>query len=213
MRRLIPLLAIVALLAAGCDSGSDESDDETSGTTTAAVTTTDGSTSGKTFTKADLPKLALPAASAPQGLKLSKVDSGAKSLEDIGIILDTQLREMRALGFVALHDAIFDSTRQETSDLRVAERVWLFENAQGASNWLERTRENSFAAGLGAIRSETLAEGSWAGGGQLGTSSVITHAFRVGNVVVVVSSLSDRGNVSQQDALAAAKAAEKRING
>lgn len=210
MRRLIPLLAIVALVAAGCDSGSDDNDDQASGTTSATTTTVDG---GRTFSRTDLPKLALPAASAPKGLKLSKGDSGAKSLEDIGIILDTQLREMRALGFVALHDAIFDSTQQQRSDLRVAERVWLFENEQGASTWLERTRENSFASGLGTIQAETLGDGSWAGGGQLGTTSVITHAFRADNVVVVISSLSERSNVSQKDALAAAKAAEKRING
>lgn len=211
MRRLIPLLAIVALVAAGCDSGSDESDDQSAGTTTASTTTTGASQAS--FTRADLPKLALPAASAPKGLKLSRADSGPKTLEDIGILLDTQLREMRALGFVALHDAIFDSTKQKQSDLRVAERVWLFKDARGATTWLERTRENSFASGLGTIQAETLADGSWAGGGQLGTTAVITHAFRQDNVVVVISSLSDRGTPSQQDAFAAAKAAEKRING
>ncbi len=219
MRRSLALIALLAVAAAGCNSGDDDDGDAgaTTGTTTTATTT--GGTTGtstepeRLFTKQDLPKLALPAASAPPGMTFTAPESGPKELIEVGVGLPTQLRELRALGFVAVHDAIFDSSRPQQSDLRVAERLWLFGNVSGASSWLQRTRANSFAAGLGAIQTQILGDASWAAGGSLVNTQVITHAFRVGNVVVVMTSSTERGNPPQDDALAAAQAAEKRITG
>lgn len=215
MRRLAVLLAAAAFVAAGCaddDSGSAREDSPE--TTPTEVTPTVAPPPAATvteperlFTRADLPKLALRPSDAPSGMRYTKAESGHKALADVGIALDTQINELRQLQFRAVYDAIFDTP---SADLRLASRMWLFRQAQGASRWLERTRANSFAVALEPIQAPSLADGSWAARGSVGGSDVITHAFRSGNLVVVVTFSTQRRPLSEADALATAQRAVRR---
>lgn len=159
------------------------------------------------FTRADLPKLALRPSDAPSGMRYTRAESGHKVLADVGIALDTQVNELRALQFRAVYDAIFDTP---TADLRLAARLWLFRQPGGASRWLERTRANSVAVALEPIQAPSLADGSWAARGSVGGSDVITHAFRSGNLVVVMTFSTQRRPLSEADALATAQRAVSR---
>jgi hypothetical protein len=216
VRRLVVLLAAVLFVAAGCaDDDSDSARDEAPETTTPTEVTptiTGPPTATVTeperlFTRADLPKLALRPSDAPNGMRYTKQESGHKALADVGIALNTQINELRALQFRAVYDAIFDTP---AADLRLAARLWLFRQAGGASRWLERTRANSFAVALEPIQAPSLADGSWAARGNVGGSDVITHAFRSGNLVVIMTFSTQRRPLSEADALAAAQRAASR---
>jgi hypothetical protein len=210
------LFAAVLLVAAGCaDDDSDSAQEEVpEPTTQTEVTPTVTSPPAATvtepeqlFTRADLPKLALRPSDAPNGMRYTKQESGHKALADVGIALDTQINELRALQFRAVYDAVFDTP---ASDLRLAARLWLFKQTGGASRWLERTRANSFAVALEPIQAPSLADGSWAARGNVGGNDVITHAFRSGNLVVVMTFSTQRRPLSEADALAAAQRAASR---
>jgi hypothetical protein len=138
-------------------------------------------------------------------MRYTKAESGPKSLEEIGILLNTQTRELRSLGYRAVYDAIFDSP-----NARLASRIWLFEEARGAERWLASTESQSLAVQLQPLSAPPLADGSWAAGGNLNGNDVITHAFRTGNVVVVMTLSTQTARLSQSDALAAARKAASR---
>jgi hypothetical protein len=226
VRLLALLLAIVALAAAGCAGDDDDSDSAgeespPAATTTAvdaptpsvplpATTTTPTPEQGKIYTRAELPRLALQPSDAPSGMRYTRAESGRKTLFEVGIALDTQTRELRRLGFRAVYDAIFDSTK---SDLRLASRTWLFQRSSGAERWLERTRGNSFAVALEPLQAPRLADASWAARGNVGGNDIISHAFRARNVVVLVTFSTQSVKLSEADALAAAQKAVTRIRG
>jgi hypothetical protein len=211
VRGLVLLVSVVALAAAGCDTGSDsDSADEQQTTTTPPVSSVSPpgpAASSRVYTKADLRRVGLQPSDAPRGMRYAKAESGPKQLDEIGILLDTQTKELRSLGFRAVYDVIFDGTK---SDLRLASRIWLFSGARGAQRWLDRTEGNSLAVQLQPISAPTLADGSWAAGGNLNGNDLITHAFRVGNVVVVQTLSTQTATLSQSDALAAAQRAAAR---
>jgi hypothetical protein len=224
VRLLALLLAMAALVAAGC--AGDDDDSESAGeepppaaTTNAddapapnvplpATTTTPSTEQGRIYTRLELPRLALQPSDAPSGMRYTRAESGRKTLFEVGVALDTQTRELRRLGFRAVYDAIFDSTK---SDLRLASRTWLFRASSGAERWLERTRGNSFAVALQPVQAPRLADGSWAARGNVGGSDIISHAFRARNVVVLVTFSTQSARLSEADALAAARKAVTRI--
>lgn len=220
MRRLVPFLASVALVAAGCDTGSD-SDTANEQTTTpppslAPPTSTTPAQPApalpndpeRKYTLDQLSRIALQPSDAPRGMRYSRSESGRKSLDEIGVLLDTQTKELRRLGYRAVYDAIFDATK---SDLRLASRVWLFEGTRGAERWLARTETNSRAVALQPISAPRLADDSWAAGGNLNGNDLITYAFRSGNVVVVQTLSTQSQRLTHDDALAAARKAATRI--
>jgi hypothetical protein len=215
VRRLVVVLAALALGVAGCaDDDSDSSSDQAQETTPTAVTPTTTAPPAATvaepeqlFTRSDLPRLALRPSDAPSGMRYTRQESGHKALADVGIALQTQVRELRSLQFRAVYDATFDTP---AADMRLAARMWLFRQAGGANEWLERTRANAFAVALEPIQAPSLADGSWAVRGNVGGSDVITHAFRRGNLVVVVTFSTQGRTLSEADALAAARRAVNR---
>jgi hypothetical protein len=216
VRRVVVLLAAVAFVAAGCADDDSDSGDQAQTTTPADVTPTVTPPPAATtvepeqlFTRADLPRLALRPSDAPSGMRYTKQESGHKQLGEVGIALDTQINELRSLQFRAVYDATFDTP---AADLRLASRMWLFRRAQGASQWLERTQANAFAVALQPIQAPLLADGSWAARGNVGGSDVITHAFRSGNVVVVVTFSTHRRPLSEADALATTQRAVRRAS-
>jgi hypothetical protein len=214
---------MVALLVVGC-AGDDDSDsaaeESPPAATTAAeespapnvplpaTTTTPPAEQGPVYTRAELPRLALQPSDAPSGMRYTKAESGRKTLLEVGIVLNTQTRELRSLGFRAVYDVIFDSTK---SDLRLASRTWLFRASSGAERWLERTRGNSFAVALQPVQAPRLAEGSWAARGNVGGNDIISHAFRARNVVVLVTFSTQTVRLSEADALAAVRKAVTRV--
>ena len=223
MRQVVLLLTMVALVAAGCAGGDDDSATEEppaattpTGEAPAATAPPAGTTQapatkeGRIFTRSELPRLALQPSDAPKGMRYTKAESGRKTLFEVGVALNTQIRELRGMGFRAVYDAIFDSTSAQ-SDLRLATRTWLFQRPSGAERWLERTRGNSFAVALAPVQSPPLADGSWAARGNVGGSDIISHAFRAGNVVVLVTFSTQRVRLSEADALAAARRAVTRV--
>lgn len=227
VRQVVLLLTMVALVAAGCagdddDSASDEPPAATTPTAEAPAATAPpagGTTTeapdadqGRVYTRSELPKLALQPSDAPKGMRYTKAESGRKTLLEVGVALNTQIRELRRFGFRAVYDAIFDSTSSQ-SDLRLATRTWLFRRPSGAERWLERTRGNSFAVALEPVPAPPLADGSWAARGNVGGSDIISHAFRAGNVVVLVTFSTQRVRLSEVDALAAARKAVRRVRG
>jgi hypothetical protein len=140
----------------------------------------------------------------------SKVDSGLKSLDQVGIVLDRQVKQIKKFGYKAVYDAIFDSA---AGDVRLGTRLWLFGGAKGASQWLESSRKYSIALQLQEITAPTLGDESWAvhGVAEAGAAEIISHAFRVGNLVVLVSYSSQRTPLSEPDALATAQIAAARL--
>jgi hypothetical protein len=225
VRLLALLVAMVALVAVGCAGGDDDSDsagEETkpaatatqeapSATAPAPGTTTEAPAGqGRIYTRSELPQLALQPSDAPKGMRYTRAESGRKTLLEVGVALNTQIRELRRLGFRAVYDAIFDSTSAQ-SDLRLATRTWLFQGPSGAERWLERTRGNSFAVALEPVRAPRLADGSWAARGNVGGSDIISHAFRAGNVVVLVTFSTQRTELSEAEALAVARKAVTRV--
>jgi hypothetical protein len=221
VRRLAVLLTTVALVAAGCDTGSDSDDsasEQPTTTTQPAVTppaTTPPAQTAvptqpeRTYSTRQLSRLALQPTDAPRGMRYTKRESGRKTLDEIGVLLDTQTNELRRLGYRAVYDSIFDSIE---SDLRLASRLWLFEDVKGAERWLARTESNSLAVALQPISAPRLADDSWAAGGNLNGNDLITHAFRAGNVVVIQTLSTQSQALAPATALAAAQKAVTRVN-
>jgi hypothetical protein len=215
VRRLALLLAVALLAATGCDTGSDSDSDsaaEEATTTMPSVTETapaqpslPTADSGRRYTRGELPKIALQPSDAPRGMRYTRAESGPKSLEQIGILLKTQTRELRTLGYRAVYDSIFDSR-----DIRLASRIWLFAEPAGAQRWLASTESQSLAVALEPMSAPRLADGSWAAVGNLNGNDLITYAFRTGNVVVVMTLSTQTARLSPADALAAARKAVSR---
>lgn len=211
MRRSLILFVLVAALA-GC-GGSSESAPPTQPplVTTQPTTPTPPPKPSRLFAKAELPRLALRSEDAPAGLRLTKATSGPKSLSDVGIVVERQLKQMRTLGFRGVYDVMFDST-SSASDLRLASRLWLFASTGGASRWLAKAKGDSEQFGVPRIPAPLLGDESFAAAGGVAGSEIVTHAFRVSNLVVVVSFLSQKSVPSQPAALDAARDALARTN-
>jgi len=130
------------------------------------------------------------------------------SLDDAGLVLPSQTRPLRALGFLAMHDSIFVSKASRT-DQRVSQRIWLFKNRGGAMAWLQKTEDDSVSLQFSEVEAPVLGDGSWAAGGliQVGGGQAITHAFRLGNAVHTVSMYGEVTPPTEEGALAAAQAA------
>jgi hypothetical protein len=214
MHRLrLPLAAIAAaaaVLVSGC--GGDESVAAPSTTSTAQVTTPAAPPKPwRTFTKRELPRIVLQPKDAPADLRYLSGESGPMSLEDMGLILPRQQRQVRALGFLAARDAVF-AAKQPTSDRRVAQRIWLFKKRSGAKSWLAKTRQDAIGLQFSELDAPLLGEESWAARGliQFGGGQAITHAFRLGNAVFTVLTYGDTTPPDEETALAAAKAAVAR---
>lgn len=205
---------MVALAAAGCAGGSEESAPQpqpqatNQAEPTAPEQPADSTLPARLYSKSELARLVLQPSDAPFGMRYTKEESGPRTLLDVGIVLDEQVAQIRKLGFRGAYDAIFDST---TIDLRLATRLWLFEKPDGAKRWLAKSRDDSILFQLEPITAPQLADESWAAGGLVGGSAVISHAFRTGNLVVVVSYLTQSRELSETDALAAAQKAVARI--
>jgi hypothetical protein len=212
VRLLALLLAMAALFAVGCAGGDDDSDsarEESPGaTTTAPSATTSDESADRVYARAELPRLALQPNDAPAGMRYTKVESGPKTFDEVGLLLDADIAEVRSLGLHAIYDVIFDSKR---SDVRLASRLWLFRKAAGARSWLAKTENDAATFQFQRLAAPRLADGSWAARGNAVGSEVITHAFRAGNVVVVVSFSTQSRTLSESDALAATRKALTRV--
>lgn len=162
----------------------------------------------RTYTKPDLPRLALQQGNAPPDMRQIKGETGFKTLEQIGLILPRQIKQARSAGFKAVYDSVFAST-SKLSDRRVAERVWLFKNAKGASQWLAKSKADAASFEFDEITARRLGEESWAAHGllQVGGGEVITYAFRLGNAVFVVTTYGQQTPVTPAAARVAAEAA------
>ena len=101
------------------------------------------------------------------------------TLDDAGLVLPTQTRPLRALGFEAMHDSIFVAKAQG-NDQRVSQRIWLFRNRGGAMAWLDKTREDASSLQFSPLTAPVLGDESWAAQGliQVGGGQAITHAFQ-----------------------------------
>ena len=214
MRRpvALALLALVsALLLAGCGGDSTAAETEPPPPTTAPAPPPPPPPSAKpspTFKKADLERIALGPENAPPGLAYVKDESGVMSLEDVGLVLPSQTRPLKDIGFQALHDSIFVS-KQPRTDHRVSQRIWLFRNRGGATVWLQKTHEDARSLQFTDLEGPELGDESWVASGliQVGGGQAITYAFRYGNTVHTVSMYGDVTPPSPKAALAAAKAA------
>jgi hypothetical protein len=214
--RLVVLIALLAFVAAGC-AGDDESASEQPPVSTTPAATQPPAPAPEEpaevvpfglYTKGDLARLVLQPDDAPFGMRYMKEESGPRTFFDVGLVLEEQLAEVRKLGLRGIYDATFDST---TTDLRLATRAWLFAKANGATEWLEKTKTDSTLFALQPIMAPRLGEGSWAAGGEIAGNVVISHAFRAGNVVVVVTMSTQTRELSESDALTAAQNAVGRV--
>jgi hypothetical protein len=203
VRPLAALVLLAALAASACSSGSDTAADEQS--TTVQATTPAAET--RHFTKAELPKLALQPSDAPAGMRHTKVESGPQTLLDVGIVLDDQVAQIRGMGIRGIYDAIFDS---KTTDVRLASRIWLFAEVDGAERWFEKSRSETELYGFEQITAPRLGQDSWAARGNVG-ALVVSFAFRTSNVVVVTTYSTQSQELSDSDAIAAAQKAEARL--
>jgi hypothetical protein len=203
VRPLAALVLLAALAASACSSGSDTAADEQS--TTVRATTPAAET--RHFTKAELPKLALQPSDAPAGMRHTKVESGPQTLLDVGIVLDDQVAQIRGMGIRGIYDAIFDS---KTTDVRLASRIWLFAEVDGAERWFEKSRSETELYGFEQITAPRLGQDSWAARGNVG-ALVVSFAFRTSNVVVVTTYSTQSQELSDSDAIAAAQKAEARL--
>ena len=205
MRTFALIAAVMALTASACSSGSDSSDEEQPG----PGQDTTASAPAAHYTKSQLPKIALRPSDAPDGMRYVKSLSGMQTLDDVGFILDSQIAEVRELKLRGIYDTTFDS-KKKTSDLRLASRLWLFADEDGAQKWLDKTESDSQQFAFEALEPPRLGEDSWGGYGNL-AAQVLTYAFRKGNVVVVTSYTTEIEELSQQAALAAAQKAAQRV--
>ena len=205
MRTFALIAAVMALTASACSSGSDSSAEEQPG----PAQDTTPSAPAAHFTRDQLPKIALQPSDAPDGMRYTKELSGRQSLADVGFIVPSQINEVRNLKLKGIYDATFD-TKKRTSDLRLASRLWLFEDEEGAQKWLDKTERDSQQFAFEALAPPRLGDDSWGGYGNL-AAQVLTYAFRKGNVVVVTSYTTEIEELSQQAALAAAQKAAQRL--
>jgi len=215
LRQLAYLLVAVALGATACNSGSEPAAQEQPGPgqDTAAQETTPGqasTSSGRHFAKTELPQIVLQPSDAPPGMSYTKQESGTKTLDDLGFVLDKDLAEVRTLRLRGVRDAIFDSSNHRS---RLASRVWLFAQPKGAVAWLEKSRNDAVRFALEPVESPSLADDSFGARGTLSGLSVLTYAFRSGNVVVVTSVYAPRASPDTDSlALAAARRAADRLH-
>lgn len=215
MRRLLALslpLVAAALLAVGCgdDSSSGASPPPPPPAPTEPQPPPPPAPKPKpwrTFTKAELPRIALRPRDAPADLRYVRAESGPRSLAEV-LYLPRQQREVRSYGFVGIHDAVF-AGKSATSDRRVAQRIWLFKTRKGASGWYEKTKQDAVDLRFETVDAPLLGEESFAAQGliQIGGGRAINHTFRLGNAVFTVIMYGDVTPPSQAGALAAAKAA------
>ena len=196
----------MALAASACSSSNDSSAEEQPG----PAQDTTPTPSQAHFTKAQLPKVALQPSDAPDGMRYAKEVSGPQTLADVGFIVPSQITQVKNLDLKGIYDATFDAKKRK-SDLRLASRLWLFADEDGAQRWLDKTERDSESFGFEALETPRLGDDGWAGYGNL-AAQVVTYAFRKGNVVVVTSYSSETEELSQQDALAAAEKAAQRLN-
>jgi hypothetical protein len=214
VRKLVLVIMTLSFVVAGCAGGDDDNDSESAredspAATTAprGATTTEGSRE-RVYARAELARLALQPNDAPPGMLYTKAESGAKTFEEVGLLLGPDLAEVRRLGLDAIYDVIFDA---EQSDLRLTSRLWLFEKPGGARSWLAKTENDAASFQFQRVRAPRFGDGSWAARGNAAGSEVITHAFRSGNVVVVVSFSTQSRTPSESDALAATRKALARF--
>jgi hypothetical protein len=203
VRTFALIAAVLALTASACSSGSDSSAEEQPGP---AQDTTPTASSAH-FTKGQLPKLALQPSDAPKNMHYTKSASGRMSLADVGFIVPSQTNQLKNLDLKGIYDATFDARK---TDLRLASRLWLFKDAEGARRWLDKTERDSQQYGFQQLETPKLGDDSWAGYGNL-AAQVLTYAFRKGNLVVVTSYTSQTEDLSQQAALEAAESAARRL--
>ncbi len=143
---------------------------------------------------------------SPADMRYVRSESGHRTLAQLGFILPRQIRELRSYGFRSVRDAIF-AAKSPTSDRVVAERVWLMRNPNSASRWLGKSKGDSVNLGFSQLAPAAVGDESWAATGQANGQVVITHAFRLGNAVFVVSSYSAKEALSSAAARAAVVAA------
>jgi hypothetical protein len=139
-------------------------------------------------------------------MRYLKGESGQRTLEEIGFIAPSQIKELRSYGFRGVRDAVFGA-RAPKSDRRVAERVWLMKSAASAKRWLQKSKDDSTGLGFSQIAPTGFGDESWSASGQAAGGAVISHAFRLGNAVFVVTSFSAQEQLSPAAARAAAAAA------
>ena len=199
MRRLVLTAASSLVIVAGC-GGSKAAEPPPSTPPQPAVRTP--AKPPRVYTKSDLVHLVLQPKDSPADMRYLKDESGQRTLEEIGLILPSQIKELRSYGFRGARDAVFGA-RAPRSDRRVAERVWLMKSAASAKRWLQKSKDDSVGLGFSQLRASALGDESWAAQGQANGGVVITHAFRLGNAVFVVSSYT----AQEAPSLAAARAA------
>jgi hypothetical protein len=220
VRLLAFILVALALSLTACSSGSDRAADEQPGpaqdttptldTTPAQDTTPQQTPSGHRFKKDELAQIVLQPSDAPPGMKYTKEQSGAKTLEELGFVVKADLNEIHALRIRAIRDAIFDASDGRS---RLASRFWLFAQPQGADAWLEKSRNDATRFALEPAESPSLGDDSWAARGVLNGFNVLTYAFRSDNVVAVVSMLvAGESEGTDSTALAAAQKAADRLS-
>ena len=200
-------LVTCVLLAAGCGESSPSAEPQPPPSTSPTPTPPPPpAPPSPSFKKSDLPRIALAQKNAPSGLVYVKKESGPKNVEFE--LAPSQVRPLRALGFVAMHDAII-AAKAPGSDQRISQRIWLFRNRGGATEWLKQTKDNSVDLEWSPVTAPLLGDESWAAGGliQVGGGQAITHAFRLGNTVNQVSMYGEVTPPTEAAALAAARAA------
>jgi hypothetical protein len=204
---LVLVAVALALAASACSSGSDSSAQEQPGP--AQDTTPAPTGPARHFEKSELPQLVLQPSDAPPGMSYTKKESGAKSLDALGFVLEDELAEIRTLRLRGVRDAIFDAQDHRS---RLSSRIWLFAQPKGAVAWLEKSRNDAVRFAFEPVESPSLAEASWGARGVLSGLNVLTYAFRSGNVVVVVSMYAPKANSdTDSSALAAARRAADRL--
>lgn len=220
MRWLLVFAAAAALVVSGCDDSSATSASSSAAESTEAApapspqpqpAAAKPTKPSRTYTKAELVRLALRAQDAPADLGYLKGESGEKTLEEIGFTLPRQVKEIRSYGFKAVRDSVF-AAKSSQATRRVAERVWLMKNASSASRWLARSKADSTLLGFTDLPATGFGDESWSLNGQAAGGVVVTHAFRLGNAVFVVTSYSAREPLSPAAARAAAAAALARAH-
>jgi hypothetical protein len=199
-------LVAVALLAAGCGESSPSAESQPPPSPSPAPAPSPPAPPSPTFKKRDLARIALGPKNAPSGLVYVKAESGPKNIEFE--LAPSQVRPLRALGFMATYDGIF-AAKAPGNDQRISQRIWLFRNRGGATEWLKQTKDNTVALQWSPVTAPLLGDESWAAGGliQVGGGQAITHAFRLGNTVHTVSMYGDVTPPTEAGALAAAQAA------
>jgi hypothetical protein len=149
---------------------------------------------------------------APADKKYVREESGPQTLASIGLVLPRQTKPVKSFGYVAVHDAVF-ALRSAPARQRVTERIWLMKSARGASGFLAKSKADAAAMQFVALDAPKLGDESWAARGIIAYGAggqVISHSFRLGNAVFLVTTYRVSTDVPTAAALAAAQAALKR---